>query len=925
MGEPWEMNNGGNGADGAPAVREVAVMSAFDHRAPVPGFKGDAGRVQEIRAMTEAGRFTATASRSGTPARGASCTVPPMNEDRRPLSSGRLAWRQLRRDLAAGDLRLILWAVVLAVAALSAVGFFADRMRAGLWRDAAQLLGGDVVVLGDHELAPAFEATARARGLASGRAAMFPSMARAADAQGGGARLASVKAVDANYPVRGAVTIRTSEAAAPQAVHRPPSPGTAWIEPALAHALGVHVGDPVLLGDATLTVAALIDLEPDRGTGFSALAPRLMLNLSDLPSTGLVQPTSRISWRLAVAAGTGRDTEGYAHWANAEIKRTQVRGVRVETLASGRPEMRQTLDRAERFLSLVALMTALLAAVALAVAARDFAQSRLDACAMLRVLGQTQRRIATQHAIEFVVLGVLASLGGVALGFLIHLGFVAMLGHWLPGDLPWPGPRPALFGLGVGLTLLLGFGLPPVLQLARVPPLRVLRRDVGTPKAASAGVLVGGLLGFAVLLVAASRDIKLGLLSVGGFAAAAGVFALVGWAGVVLLRRAVPESRAPRGVVLATRAIAARPAFAVLQVASMALGLMALWLLVLLRTDLIDSWRASTPPDAPDRFVINIQPDQAEAFRAMLVAAHVTDFDWFPMARGRLMSIDGQPVGERYRGNPEARHQIEREFNLSHSLVLPRENTIVAGQWTPGEEGGASVEDGLAKQLGLKLGDTLVFDVAGQGVTTRITSLRKVDWGSMRVNFFVLFPRASLGDLPVSYISAFRAPRPPAQAGFDNALAARFPTITAIDVSQTIAQLQAIVDQVIRAVELLFGFALVAGLVVLVATINATREARAREFAVMRAVGASARLLGQVQEAELAGIGALAGGLAAAAALGVGWALARWVFEFQWNPPWWVPAAGAASGAVLALAAGWWSLREVLRRPVVETLRQAPE
>jgi putative ABC transport system permease protein len=564
----------------------------------------------------------------------------------------------------------------------------------------------------------------------------------------------------------------------------------------------------------------------------------------------------------------------------------------------------------------------LLSAVAVAVAARDFAQRHLDDCAMLRVLGQTQNRIAAVHAIEFVGLGLFASLVGLLLGFVLHLGFVALLASWLPNGLPWPGPMPALLGLGVGLTLLLGFGLPPVLQLARVPPLRVLRRDVGTPKVASLGVLAGAFLGFAALMIVAARDVKLGLISVGGFAGAALVFALVAWLAVKALRRFVPESRAPRWLVLATRAIAARPAFAVLQVSSMAIGLMALWVLVLLRTDLIDSWRAATPPDAPNRFVVNVQPDQAQAYRDLLKTSGVQGDDWFPMIRGRLVTIDGQAVGQRYKPDSDPSNMIQRELNLSHGTELPLQNKIVAGRWQPDEPDALSVEEGLAKTLGLKLGDKLVFDVGGQRVAGRVTSLRKVDWGSMRVNFFVMFPRASMGDLPVSYISAFKAPPQP---GFDNRLAAQFPNVTAIDVSATIAQVQGVLDQVIHAVELLFGFALVAGLVVLVATVSATREARAREFAVMRAVGASGSLLGRVQRVELLGVGALAGLLAASAAVAVGWVLATEVFEFHWNPPWWVPVAGAASGAALALAAGWWSLHEVLARPVMETLRRAAQ
>jgi putative ABC transport system permease protein len=844
---------------------------------------------------------------------------------KRPQASvWRLAGRQVWRDFIAGELKLLLWAVVLAVGALSAVGLFADRMRSGLERDAAQLLGGDAVVLGDKPLASAFTQAAVERGLAVGQAVNFPSMARAGATQGGAAKLAAVKGVDAAYPLRGTIAVKFGETAPVQSLKHGPAAGTVWIDPPLANVLGLKVGDGLELGDSTLRIAGLITVEPDRGTGFAALAPRVMLNIADLPATGLVQPSSRVTWRLAVTASNGNEkaAEAFAAWAKARIKSDGLRGMRVENLASGRPEMTQTVDRAQQFLSLVALLTALLSAVAVAVAARDFAQRHLDDCAMLRVLGQTQNRIAAVHAIEFFGLGLVASLIGLGLGFVIHLGFVALLTSWLPNGLPWPGPMPALLGVGVGLTLLLGFGLPPVLQLARVPPLRVLRRDVGTPKVASMGVLTGGFLGFAALMIVAARDIKLGLISVGGFAGAGLLFALVAWLAVKALRRFVPEARAPRWLVLATRAIAARPAFAVLQVSSMAIGLMALWVLVLLRTDLIDSWRAATPPDAPNRFVVSIQPDQSQAYRDMLKGAGVQGDDWFPMIRGRLISINDEPIGKRYKPDSDASNMIQRELNLSHARDAPPKTKIVAGKWVPDEPDGLSVEQGLAETLGVKLGDKMLFDVGGQMVSGHVSTLRKVDWGSMRVNFFVMFPRASMGDLPLSYISAFKAPATP---GFDNRLAAQFPNVTAIDVSATIAQVQGVLDQVIHAVELLFAFALVAGLVVLVATVSATREARAREFAVMRAVGASGTLLGRVQRVELLGVGALAGLLAASAAVVVGWVLAKYVFEFHWNPPWWVPVAGAASGGVLALAAGWWSLHEVLARPVMETLRRAAQ
>ncbi|MDE2604820.1 MAG: ABC transporter permease [Burkholderiales bacterium] len=839
----------------------------------------------------------------------------------RLASAFALGWRTLRRDLRAGELRLLMVAVTLAVAALTAVGFFADRLQAGLNRDARALLGGDAVVVSDSPTPPAFAAQAKALGLRTVDTMVFPSMARASEAQGGATRLIVLKAVPAGYPLRGSMQVATGPDAPGAKTNAVPHPGEAWVDPGVLEALGLRMGDALLLGDAQLRIARVITLEPDRGAGFLSFAPRVMINASDLPATHLVQPASRITWRFAVA-GDDRSVARFTAWAQAQVKRPEVRGVRVESLEGGRPEMQQTLDRAGKFLNLVALLAALLSAVAVALAARGFASRHLDDCAMLRVLGQSQRTIAWSYTFEFGLVGLVASLAGVALGFAVHFVFIALLGGLVETSLPAPGPWPVLFGLGVGLTLLFAFGLPPVLQLAQVPPLRVIRRDVGGLKPASLVALAIGITAFAALLLAASSDLKLGGIAVGGFAGAVLVFAGLSWVAVKLLRRLVHESTAPRWLVLATRQIGARPAYTVVQTSALAVGLLALVLLVLLRTDLIASWRQATPPDAPDRFVINVQPDQADAFLRQLHDAGVERLDWYPMFRGRLVAVNGKPVTPDDYPDDRARRLVDREFNLSYAAQKPAYNEIVAGRWVPEEQGAVSVEEGIANTLGLKLGDTLRFDIAGTPSEVRITSLRKVDWSSMHANFFVMYPVSQLPDMPITYMGAFRAP---AQKGFDNALVRAFPNVTNVDMTATLSQVQGVLDKVIRAVEFLFGFTLAAGVVVLFAAVTATREERAREYAIMRAVGAKGSLLRQVQRAELVGVGLLAGFLASVAASAVGWALAKWAFDFTWTASPLVPLAGAAAGAVLALAAGWWGLREVLQRPVVETLRQAAE
>ena len=832
-----------------------------------------------------------------------------------------LGWRNLLRDWRAGELRLLLVAVALAVAALTSVGFFSDRLQAGLKRDASQLLGGDVVVVSDNATEAAYIDKAQALGLRGVSTVSFPTMARADDADGGESKLVGLKAVEPGYPLRGSLRTSASATAPDAATQDIPTAGEVWVDASLLEALSLQTGAQLWLGDRSFKIARVVTVEPDRSAGFLGFAPRVMMRWSDLQATGLVQPASRLVYRYAVA-GTPEAAAQYTQWADQQVARADSHGVRIESLQSGRPEMEQTLDRAQKFLNLVALLAALLSAVAVALAARTFASAHLNGAALLRVLGLAQRAIAGAYVVEFVLVGLGASLLGVALGYTMHYLFVWLMAGLLSVSLPAASLWPVAMGLGMGMTLLLAFGLPPVLQLAQVPPLRVLRRDLGALRPASATVLLLGVLGFAVLLMVVSGDAKLGGIAVGGFAVAIVLFGLLSAGAIALLRRWVNESTAPRWLLLATRQVAARPWFAVVQVSSLAVGLMALVLLVLLRTDLIQTWRQTTPPDAMNRFVINIMPDQADAFKTKLAQAGISKVDWYPMIRGRLIAVNGKAIGPQDFTEDRAKRLVDREFNISNSTQLQEHNQIVQGQWDAGNAQGISVEEGIAKTLGLKLGDKLLFDMGGVQRESAITSLRKVDWGSMRANFFVMYPLDHVDDVAVTYLAAYRAPDTP---GFDNALVRAFPNITNVDLRATVAQVQRVLDQVIRAVEFLFGFTLAAGLVVLCAAITATREERAREYAIMRAVGARSQLLRQVQRAELAGVGLLAGILASVVAVAIGWALAQFVFDFAWVPRWWVPLAGGAAGALLALLAGWWGLREVLRRPVMVTLREAAE
>ncbi|MBC7453956.1 MAG: FtsX-like permease family protein, partial [Massilia sp.] len=577
----------------------------------------------------------------------------------------------------------------------------------------------------------------------------------------------------------------------------------------------------------------------------------------------------------------------------------------------------------------VGLLSAMLAAVAVAMAARRFMLRHLGACAMLRCLGLSQNQVSIMYLLEFVLVGLTGSVLGVLVGFGAHYVLLEMIGSLISTELAPLSLRPALQGVATGMLLLVGFALPPVLQLRNVPHNRVLRREQAPPRALALATYGFGVCAFVALLLWQAGDVQLALLTALGFLAAFALFALAGWLGLRVLRtvRGAIDHQSWR---FAVTALQRRPGATIVQVVSLALGLMALLLLTVVRADLMVAWRSATPADAPNRFIINIQPEQKEALEQRLLAAKVSDAVLYPMIRGRLIAVNGQPVTASTYSADDARRLAEREFNLSSMKELQASNQVIAGAWYADQPGQpeASVEQGIAKTLGLKLGDTLRFDIAGQIVEPRVTSLRRLEWGSMRANFFVIINPQAMAPMAQTLMTAFHLPAADAGLangltnGLTNALTREFPNLTVIDVSGIIGQLQAVLDQVVSAVEFLFMFTLASGVLVLYAALMGSQDERTRESALLRALGATRRQLSQAQWIEFSLVGALSGLLAASGAAALGWALATYQFKFAWSfsPVVWL--AGLAVGIICAIAGGWLGLRNVLKQPPLQTLRE---
>jgi putative ABC transport system permease protein len=825
--------------------------------------------------------------------------------------------RMTRRDWRAGELRFLLIALVVAVASLSSVGFFVDRMRTGLNRDAHQLLGADLVINADQPLPAAWRAEAANRKLQAAETVSFPSMAIAGEGDNSLSQLSSIKAVSSGYPLRGNLKLATDIEDQDVVTREIPVPGTVWVDAGLLPVLQVKTGDMLRLGDRSFRIAQVIAVEPDRGASFMNFAPRVMLNLADLASTGLVQNGSRVTYRLLVA-GAPEQASAFQKWLQTVIERGNIKGVRLESLESGRPEMRATLDRAEQFLSLVGLLSAMLAAVAVAMAARRFMLRHLDACAMLRCLGLTQRQVTAMYLIEFAVVGLCGSVLGALVGYAAHFVLLEWLGRLVTKELPPASIVPGLQGVATGLLLLVGFALPPVLQLRNVPHNRVIRREQDAPQPLTLASYALGLFSFIALLLWQAGNPKLGALTAAGFLGGFALFALVGWLGLKSLRFLRPALNHPAWR-FALTGLQRRTGATVVQVVALALGLMALLLLTVIRGDLISAWRQSTPPDAPNRFVINIQPDQKADIERRLAAAGIAQPVLYPMIRGRLIQVNDTPITGQTYVEDRARRLVDREFNLSTMRAPPPQNEIVAGRWYDDSKPEASVEEGLAKTLGLKLGDRLRFDIAGRQVEATVTSLRKLEWGSMRVNFFVIMNPRLMQDMPQSWITAFHLTS--AQARFGNALTRDYPNLTVVDIGSVLKQVQDVIDQVIAAVEFLFLFTLASGLLVLYAALVGSQDERIRESGLLRALGATRAQLSQSQWIEFALVGGLAGVLAATGAAAVGWALAKYVFSFDWQfrPMVWL--AGLLVGALCAFIGGWFGLRNVLKHPPLQSLR----
>jgi putative ABC transport system permease protein len=823
----------------------------------------------------------------------------------------RFALRNLWRDLKSGELSVLLLALSVAVLSLTAVGFFTSRISQGVRAQAAEVLAADLRLESPNLIPPRYFSEAQKRGLESAQIVSFPT----AIFNGDSSQLAALNGVTADYPLRGHMRIADAPFGIARTTDRIPPVGEVWIDARIIAQLKVSLGDTLRIGAGSFRVTEVLDYRPDQGTGFVNLAPAVLLNYADIGATQLIQPGSRVTYS-GLFAGPAAAVNEFREYLNAN----KAAGERLREVDESSRQLNSAIDRASRFLNLASLASVLLAAVAVAMGARRYAKRHIDTVALMKCMGASQAFVLSISIIELTLLAIAAVAVGAALGYLAQSGLAWLLRDLIRTELPAASLAPLPIALVTVMAMLIGFALPPLLQLKNTPPGRVLRKSVTAPPLRFGISYVLALAALFAILWSLVRDTEL-VVSV--LAGVLGVGIVLTGAGYGLVRL---TGRLRGGVGIAWRYglanVSRRGGGSVVQIVAFGLGLMVLLLLAVVRGDLLADWRRSLPANVPNNFLINIRPEERQPLEDFLKSHDLGQPQMYPMVRARMTAINSvAAVSVKLKGD-SGRGFLEREQNLTWAATLMDDNQLIEGRWWGPQDAGkplVSISSEYQEALHLKLDDKLTFDVAGETLTVQVASIRKVRWDSFRPNFFLVFPPKLLDGAAGTYMTSVYLTPTQRPALVD--LVRQFPTVSVFDVDAILKQIRDIMDRASLAVQYVFLFTLVAGVVVLLAAVQSTRDERRYESAMLRTLGASRGTVLQGVAAEFSALGFLSGTLAAFGATGVGWILARRLFNLQFALDPWVWVVGLVCGTILVGLSGTLATRRVVNTPPIVTLR----
>lgn len=825
-----------------------------------------------------------------------------------------LAWQQLRSQWQAGDLRVLVLALVLAVSSITAVNFFTHRIAAHLNNQGGMLLGGDAVIKADHAIPPQYSAEAKRHSLRSSSTLEFASMAINADKN----ILAEIKAIDDNFPLIGDFGVQFLTEKTVQNMRTRPAKGEVWVEPRLANALNLKLDDQLELGAIKLKVAGILLREPSRGGDMFSFAPRVMMHIDDVPATKLLQFGSRVKYQL-VLEGNAENLKQYTR----KIAPNLQRGESIEDVKTARPEIRSALDKAEIFLGLSAMVTVVLSIVAMLLASAPFVARSQEAAALLRCFGASKANIENIMLIQTALLAAIAGGAGCLLGYLVQFGLAHFAGKLFLENLPAPNLTPIAMGLLLSFAILFAIMLPHIRALKNIPTIQILRRNFVLNSSKIWMNYLPVIVVITLLIFLLAKTFKLALAFLAGIFGICLVTGVLAFGLALLLHRASQSKAFDNIICLGMGNLKRRLGLSIAQIVGFSIGAMVLMLLVMIKTDLMQSWQSSLPADAPNRFIINIQQNQVEPLKTFLsqISAIKSTPQVFAMVRGRLVEKNGQPINAEMFTEDRAKRLVSREFNLSSAAVMQTDNKLQQGRWWRADEAAApllSLEHDIAQALNIKLGDTLTYDIAGSKITLTVASIRKVEWDSMRANFFAVTPPETLAQFSASYMTAFYLPKN--QDNILNSMLQQFPNFTVIDVASIMNQVREIMSKLATAVSFIFVFCVLAGVVVLYAALVATRSARLQEASLLRAFGASRKQVILMLLTEFTSIAVLASIVAVLVASGLNYYLSRYVLDIAYQFNLALALSALVTALVLIPLAAWLVIRGYLNVPPKQLL-----
>lgn len=822
-----------------------------------------------------------------------------------------IEFRLLKRDWSSGQIQLIAAALILAVSVVSAVSILADRVQQGLAREVSTFLAADIKIESGIPLPQEYAEEARQHGLQTTELTEFSSMVFHGDNN----HLASVKSVGDSYPLRGLLTVSDTAFAIDdsdwQQIQHGPAPGEAWVEERLLPILDMQLGDEIEVGKQKLVVRRVIINEPDRGSGFSMIGARLIMNNADLESTGVIQPGSRARFAL-LAAGDNPQIQAFNLW----VENNSNEHIRIILPNEASEQLSDALNRGESFLLLAGTVGILLAAIALALSSQRYAERHQDQIALMKSWGQTSTDIRRLVFKQLLILGLFCTCLGIMLGWLIHCLLLASITDLLPQQLPAAGLYPYLISAATGLLCLLGFAIPALWHLPEIAPLRVLRRDIPSSNLSIGYRIALGTAILSVIIYCYSQSLSISLIFLGGLIITSSVLALLVMAVMLLLNSLLKSAGSHWRISLAN--LWRRKWLSITQMVAFALAIMLMLIMTCMRTSLMDDWQTQLPADTPNYFLVNVAPWEVEPVKQLMSEYQLQDVGWYPMVRGRLVTQNGKPI------TPERLEQVgglNREVNLTWSNTLPDTNEIIEGSWWSGSGSAEfSMEVEVARELGVKLGDRFGFSLGGRELEATLTSLRSVEWDSMKPNFYIIFPEGVLEDYSPNWITSSYLQRE--DKPFINALLSQYPTVLVIALDEIINRIRLVIDRVTTGLELMLLMILACGVLVLFATIATSYDERAQESAILRTLGSSKKMVLSVTGIEFAFMGVISGLIAA-----LGAQLALFGFQtrlFEMPVVWysWLWIAGPLAGVVMITGLGVLRSYPIVTTPPLQSLRQ---